>query len=279
MRIGNLSGRLVLQVDAGVVDVDRASAGVVGADPQAVFDRWDEFVAWVTSADLPAGEAYQESDLGPPVPRPRQVFGIGLNYRDHAAETGRPPPDRPLVFTKFVSAITGPYGDVRLPPGNVDWEVELVVVIGHRAWQVPEPEAWAHVAGLTIGQDLSERLGQFAGDPPQFSLAKSHPGFGPLGPWLVTPDELADPDDLALGCQVNGQQMQQSRTSQLIFPVPALVARLSADLPLLPGDVIFTGTPAGVGGVRQPPRFLAPDDELVSAIEGIGEMRHRLVPA
>jgi 2,4-diketo-3-deoxy-L-fuconate hydrolase len=280
MRIGNLSGRLVLQSGAGgadVVDVERASGGAFGADPQAAFDRWDDLVAWAASADLPPGEPYDEADLGPPVPRPRQVFGIALNYRDHAAETGAVLPEQPLVFTKFPTAITGSHGEIRLPAGNVDWEVELVVVIGRRAWQVGASAAWSHVAGLTVGQDLSERVGQFAGATPQFSLAKSHPGFGPMGPWLVTPDELPDPDDLALGCRLNGEQMQQSRTSQLVFPVPELVARLSAVLPLLPGDVVFTGTPAGVGGTRRPPRFLQPGDELVSHVEGIGEMHHRFI--
>jgi 2,4-didehydro-3-deoxy-L-rhamnonate hydrolase len=277
MRVGNLSGRLVLQVGEGVVDVERASGGALPTDPQAAFDRWDELVAWAASAAPAQGEPFEESELGPPAPRPRQVFGIGLNYRDHAAETGRPPPQEPMVFAKFVSAITGPYGDITVPPGNVDWEVELVVVIGRRAWQVAESEAWSHVAGLTVGQDVSERRGQFIGDPAQFSLAKSHPGFGPMGPWLVTPDEVSDPDDLALGCRLNGEQVQASRTSELIFPVPVLVARLSAILPLLPGDAIFTGTPSGVGGRRQPPRFLGPGDELVSEIEGIGQMRHRFV--
>jgi 2,4-didehydro-3-deoxy-L-rhamnonate hydrolase len=277
VRIGNLSGRLVIRSGAGVVDVQRASQGAVGADPQAVYDQWDELVGWAASTDLPEGDPFEETDLGPPVPRPRQVFGIALNYRDHAAETGAALPEQPLVFTKFPSAITGPYGEIRVPDGNVDWEVELVVVIGRRAWQVGLGEAWSYVAGLTVGQDLSERLGQFAGASPQFSLAKSHPGFGPMGPWLVTADEVPDPDDLALGCRLNGEQMQQSRTSQLVFPVAELVARLSAVLPLLPGDVIFTGTPAGVGGTRRPPRFLHPGDELVSQVEGIGEMRHRFV--
>jgi 2-keto-4-pentenoate hydratase/2-oxohepta-3-ene-1,7-dioic acid hydratase in catechol pathway len=136
-------------------------------------------------------------------------------------------------------------------------------------------EALAYVAGYAVGQDISERILQMAATPPQFSLGKSLPGFGPIGPWLVTLDELADPNDLELGCAINGEQMQLSRTSSLIFPVPALIEKLSAVMPLLPGDVIFTGTPSGVGLGRTPQRWLAPGDELVSYIEGIGELRHR----
>jgi 2,4-diketo-3-deoxy-L-fuconate hydrolase len=279
MRIGNLAGRLVIQVgDEGVVDVEWASGGLFPADPQGVYDRWDELVGWMAAAELPEGQPFEPDELGAPAPRPRQVFGLALNYRDHAAETGAPLPEEPSVFTKFPSAVTGPYGEIELPDdGNVDWEVELVVVMGRGGRHIPHDEAWDRIAGVTVGQDISDRRRQFAGSMPQFSLAKSSPGFAPMGPWLVTPDELDDPDDLALGCSVNGETMQQSRTSQLVFPVPALVERLSAVVPLLPGDVIFTGTPAGVGGTRQPPRYLRPGDELVSHIEGVGEMRHRLI--
>jgi 2-keto-4-pentenoate hydratase/2-oxohepta-3-ene-1,7-dioic acid hydratase in catechol pathway len=208
------------------------------------------------------------------------VFGIGLNYRDHAAESGLPvPTGEPPVFTKFPSCITGPYGDIELPEGHVDWEVELVAVIGRRARHVPAERALDHVAGYAVGQDVSERILQLAATPPQFSMGKSLPGFGPVGPWLVTLDELADPGDLALGCAINGEQVQSSRTSQLIFSVPALVANLSASVVLLPGDVIFTGTPSGVGLGRNPQRWLADGDVLTSHIEGIGEMRHRFVAA
>jgi 2,4-didehydro-3-deoxy-L-rhamnonate hydrolase len=165
-----------------------------------------------------------------------------------------------------------------LPSESVDWEVELVVVIGARAHRVAEANGWQHVAGLTVGQDVSERVVQYAAGR-QFSLGKSFPGFGPMGPWLVTPDELARPDDLALQCSVNGEIVQKSRTSDMVFSVSQLIAELSAILPLLPGDVIFTGTPEGVGVARQPPRFLKPGDLVESEIEGIGALRNRCVPA
>jgi 2-keto-4-pentenoate hydratase/2-oxohepta-3-ene-1,7-dioic acid hydratase in catechol pathway len=204
------------------------------------------------------------------------VFGIGLNYRAHAAEAGLQLPDRIAVFTKFPTCITGPFADVVLPSPMVDWEVELVVVIGARAHRVSESAAWSHVAGLTIGQDVSERVVQWSGGG-QFSMGKSFPTFGPMGPCLVTPDEFAKPDDLALSCSVEGEVMQDSRTSDMVFTVPQIIAELSAILPLLPGDVIFTGTPQGIGAARKPARFLKPGEVVTSTIEGIGTMRNRCV--
>ncbi|MFJ7327501.1 fumarylacetoacetate hydrolase family protein [Streptomyces cyaneofuscatus] len=277
MRIANLAGRLALVVDGLAVDVEQASDGLFAADPQAVYERWEEFRRWAAQAQLPEGEAFDSTRLGAPAPAPRQLVAAGLNYRDHAAEAGFALSDSmPPVFTKFASSLSGPVTEVVLPPGgHTDWEIELVVVIGTRAHHVTADAAWSHVAGLTAGQDISERITQLDGPTPQFSLGKSFPGFAPTGPWLVTPDEFGDPGDLALRCTVNGEEVQKSRTSDMIFPVPELIARLSSVMPLLPGDVIFTGTPAGVGIARDPQRRLAPGDELVSTIEGIGELRQR----
>ena len=275
MRIANLAGRLVLLTPGGAVDVERVSGQRFSADPHAVYSRWDEFTAWAGDLTSPEAEAFDEAGLRAPSPAPAQVFGVGLNYRDHAAEAGLALPDSPTVFTKFRGCLTGPAGEIALTGSTVDWEAELVAVIGREARNVPVERGWDHVAGLTVGQDLSDRTRQLAGPVPQFNLGKSAPGFGPTGPWLVTPDEFADPDNLELGCAVNGESVQKSRTSELIFPVPELIARLSAILPLLPGDLVFTGTPAGVGNARSPQRFLAAGDELVTTIEGIGTMRHR----
>ena len=278
MRIANVKGRLTIVGERGGIDVETASKGRFKADPQAVYEDWAAFREWAKSAATASATPIAEGTLDSPAPRPRQVFGIGLNYRDHAAEANLPLPERPATFTKFPTCITGAYADVELPSDKVDWEIELVAVIGIRAHRVAEPAGWDHVAGLAVGQDLSERVVQW-GAGGQFSLGKSFPGFGPIGPHLVTPDELAKRDDLALRCTVNGEVVQQSRTSEMVFNVPRLVAELSAILPLLPGDVIFTGTPAGVGAVRKPPRFLKPGDVVESTIEGIGTIRNRCVAA
>ncbi len=277
MRVANLSDRLALVTAEGTraVDVASLSGGRFGPDPQSVYREWDAFMAWAATADLSTAAPFAVEDLGAPAPAPQQVLAIGLNYQEHAAESGFAVPEAPTVmFTKWVSCLTGPVTVVELPEGgHTDWEVELVAVIGRRAERVSVADAWDHVAGVTVGQDLSERITQGAGPSPQFSLGKSLPGFGPMGPWLVTTDELTDRDDLELGCAINGEQVQKGRTSDLVFTVPALVSALSHKLPLLPGDVLFTGTPSGVGMGRSPQRFLQPGDELVSRISGIGELR------
>lgn len=287
MRIANHAGRLALLDPAAGpegtrgIDVERASGGRFGADPQAVYARWAEFGDWATTASFADAAEIAPDDLGAVTPRPPQVFAVGLNYRDHAAESGFELPSEPVVFTKYASSFTGPRGDIRLSPGNVDWEVELVAVISTGGHEIPAADGWQHVAGLTIGQDISDRVAQFAAPPAQFGMGKSFPGFAPVGPSLVTVDELRsaglDPDDLELGCLVNGESVQKGRTGTMIFSVPELVARLSAIVTLLPGDVVFTGTPSGIGAGMSPPRFLADGDELVTWCAGIGEMRHRFV--
>jgi 2,4-diketo-3-deoxy-L-fuconate hydrolase len=276
MRVANADGRAVLVVDDGIVDIATASGGALPTDAQLLFERWDDVRALADRVPGPE-EPFEPSALQAPVPRPRQVFAIGMNYAAHAAEAGVEAPEFPPTFTKFPTCLTGPDSTVALPSAFVDWEVELVAVIGAAAYEVEVGQGWSHVAGLTVGQDLSERIVQTRPPAPQFSLGKSFPGFGPTGPWVTTPDELDDPDDLALGCTVNGEEVQKSRTSDLIFGVDALVHLLSSITPLLPGDLIFTGTPSGVGGTRTPPRFLAPGDELVSTIEGLGTIHTHLV--
>ncbi|GAS98333.1 fumarylacetoacetate (FAA) hydrolase family protein [Mycolicibacterium canariasense] len=281
MKVGNLDGRLILIGDDGAyVDVAEGSAGRFGHDPTAVYDRWDEFLEWAATVDFSPENRVDTGQLSPPVPTPRQIFAIGLNYSDHASESGFAVPDQPTVFTKFVSCLASPHCDVTLPgDGNTDWEVELVAVIGRKGTDIDESDAWSHIAGLTVGQDISERLTQSAGPAPQFSLGKSFPGFGPIGPWVVPVAEFSDPDDLELGCSINGTEMQRGRTKDLVFSVPALVSKLSRIVTLYPGDLIFTGTPAGVGLGRNPQVYLQEGDELVSWVEGIGEIRQRFVSA
>lgn len=278
MRIGSRAGRTVLVApDAtSMVDLATASSGVFGPDPREVFDAWEELVKWhdATEIDFAThGEQIEADELEAPSPSPRQVFAIGLNYRDHVAESGLTLPATPTVFTKFVASFAGPVGDLVLAGETVDWEAELVVVMGRSARHVTAEDAWSSVAGVTVGQDYSERTLQLAGPAPQFSLGKSFPGFAPQGPWLVTPDEFADPDRIAISCTVNGTTVQSSSTEQLIFSVPDLVAHLSSVLELFPGDVIFTGTPSGVGGARKPPWFLTDGDVVETTVEGIGTLR------
>jgi 2-keto-4-pentenoate hydratase/2-oxohepta-3-ene-1,7-dioic acid hydratase in catechol pathway len=275
MRFANVSGRLNVVTDSGaVVDIAEASRGQVGGNVQDAYTQWSAVLEVAAGLDDARGQNVPCAEFGNPSPVPRQVFAIGLNYADHAAEASFAVPGEPTVFTKFPASLTGPFGAIDLPPGHVDWEVELVVVIGRGGHRIAAEDAWSHVAGLSVGQDLSERDRQQMGSTPQWSMAKSFPGFSPVGPLLVTPDEFDDPDDLELGCLLNGEEVQKGRTADMVFPVPELIARLSAVTPLLPGDVLFTGTPAGVGVWRTPQRFLAPGDELVSYVHGIGEMRH-----
>jgi 2-keto-4-pentenoate hydratase/2-oxohepta-3-ene-1,7-dioic acid hydratase in catechol pathway len=279
MRVANLGGRATLVVpgaDDRGLDIAEVSGGKFGPNVQALYDEWDALRAFTAELDLTAVAAsgFDRADLHAPVPAPRQVFAIGLNYRTHAAEAGMDLPTVPATFTKFPSCITGPDAVVQLPGGTVDWEVELVVVVGRRAHRVAAADAWSHVAGLTIGQDLSDRTLQFAAGG-QFSLGKSHRGFAPLGPWVITPDEIDGVDDLALGCAIDGETVQDGRTGDLVFDVSQLIAQLSDVVPLLPGDIIFTGTPGGVGFARRPPRFLQAGETLVSWIEGIGTIRTR----
>ena len=277
MRLAVIKSRLALIDTRGAIDVAAVSAGEFLPDPQAIYAQWARFRAWyaANSETIRTAEAtpYSSDELGAPVPEPRQVFAIGMNYRAHAAEAGLGTPESdPVVFAKFPSSITGPAAAVELPSEAVDYEAELVVVIGVRAHRTSRADAWAHVAGLTLGQDLSERLVQFRGPTPQFSLGKSYPGFSPTGPVLVTPDEFDDPDNIGIGCTLNGQQMQKGRTGDLIFTVPHLIESLSAVVPLLPGDLIFTGTPAGIGWARDPRVVLRPGDHLITQAEVIGEM-------
>jgi 2,4-didehydro-3-deoxy-L-rhamnonate hydrolase len=278
MRFGNVGGRMQLVAGDGLVDVESASGGRLPADPVAALEQWDALVGWARSGDTGSLLAIPRpgAALLAPVPRPRQVFGVGLNYRLHVAEGGREVPEEPAVFTKFPSCIAGPTREIPVGSETVDWEVELVVVVGQTAHRVGVDRGWDHVAGLMVGQDISDRAVQMR-PPAQWSLAKSFSGFGPTGPFLVTVDEVPDRDDLELGCSVNGEEVQKARTSDLIFPVPELVSRLSHIVTLWPGDLIFTGTPAGVGYARTPPRFLHPGDVVTSYVEGVGELRNPCV--
>jgi 2-keto-4-pentenoate hydratase/2-oxohepta-3-ene-1,7-dioic acid hydratase in catechol pathway len=216
--------------------------------------------------------------LGAPVGLVPKFLGIGLNYRDHAEETGMPIPEVPIVFAKASSCVSGPNDPVLAPKGfeRMDYEVELAVVIGSRAKNVSEAGALDYVAGYCIGNDISERSLQ-KGGPGEWIKAKSYDTFGPLGPWLVTTDEVPDPQRLDLRLDLNGARMQTGSTSTMIFSVAKLVSYISQYMTLMPGDVITTGTPPGVGMARNPRVFLKPGDEIRASISGLGEQRFMIV--
>jgi 2-keto-4-pentenoate hydratase/2-oxohepta-3-ene-1,7-dioic acid hydratase in catechol pathway len=275
-RLVNVDGRAALEQDGSWFDLATVSGDDTLADPMVAVARHHELhdLAGRLGAAVPGG-AMASTTLGAPVPRPRQVFGIGLNYAEHAGESGQPVPTVPLTFTKFPSCIVGPTADVPVTGPMVDWEVEVVAVIGSEVSHVAVADGWNYVAGLMLGQDVSDRAVQLSDTPPQFSLGKSFTAFGPTGPALVSLDAFADTDNVGLWCDVNGERMQDGRTNDLIFSVPQLVAYLSSICTLYPGDLVFTGTPSGVGLARG--QFLAVGDELVSGGEGLGELRNRLV--
>ena len=275
MRFANVAGRASVVVDNTVVDLAEATDGRIGPDPMDIYRSWDD-VLQIGRGLSPSSTSLDPDQLGCPVPTPRQVFAIGLNYRRHAEEAGMKVPTKPATFTKFPSSLAGPFDDITVVGDATDWEVELVVVMGRTADRVARDEAWSYVAGLTVGQDISDRYLQMAAGA-QFSLGKSHRGFGPMGPWVVSVDEFDDPGDLALGCSIDGEVVQDARTSDLIFDIPALIEELSSVLTLWPGDVIFTGTPSGVGMGYSPARALAPGNVIETWIEGIGTMRNRCV--
>ena len=254
----------VLDADGQVRDLSRHISDL-SEDVLGTLDK-------VPTDDLPHVDGSPR--FGIPVAGVGKFIGIGLNYADHAAEAGMAIPAEPIVFMKATSALSGPHDDVRLPRGSVksDWEVELGVVIGSRAQYVSEDTALDHVAGYTIVNDVSERAFQTEGTG-QWTKGKSCDTFGPVGPWLVTPDEIGDPQDLAMSLTVNGVQMQQGSTRTMIFTVAQIISYLSRMMTLHPGDIIATGTPPGVGMGRKPPVYLKPGDVMELEIEGLGRQR------
>ncbi len=218
--------------------------------------------------------------LGPCVANVGKLLCIGLNYSDHAAETGSPEPSEPILFMKATTAINGPHDPVVAPRGStkLDWEVELGIVIGRRACGVGEDEALDHVAGYCVVNDVSEREFQLERPGGQWTKGKSCDTFAPLGPWMVTRDEVPDPQSLGMWLDVNGRRFQDGNTRTMIFGVKTLVSFASAYMTLEPGDVIPTGTPPGVGAGHKPPVFLQPGDVMSLGIDGLGEQRQEVVP-
>jgi 2,4-diketo-3-deoxy-L-fuconate hydrolase len=272
--LANVNGRASLVEGPHYFDLEELTRGRIGPDPMAALSMAAALHELETRTTRPHG-LIEAATLGPPVPRPSQVFGIGLNYRAHLDEFQVEPGGEPLVFAKFPGSIAGPTDEIRLRGDRVDWEVELVVVIGQRAKDVPRRGAWPYVAGLCIGQDISDRARQFAGQHPQFCLAKSFDSYAPIGPFVVSTTEAEESAGRDIQCHVSGELMQSSRTDRMLYDIPRLIECLSSVVTLQPGDLIFTGTPDGVGMARN--RYLRHGDVVVSSITGLGRMTNRCV--
>jgi 2-keto-4-pentenoate hydratase/2-oxohepta-3-ene-1,7-dioic acid hydratase in catechol pathway len=264
----------------GILDADghiRDLSGVVGDIEGDVLGP--ESLKQLSSLDLSRLPRVEGAPrIGAPVARVPKFLGIGLNYRDHAAETGMPIPEVPIVFTKATSCVSGPNDPILMPADwqRMDFEVELAFVVGSPAKRVPEADALTCVAGYCICNDVSERSLQ-KGGPGEWIKAKSYESFGPLGPWLVTKDEVPDPQALDLTLDLNGARMQTGNTSTMVFGVAKLLSYISQFMTLMPGDVITTGTPPGVGMARNPRMFLKAGDQLTLTISGLGEQHQSVV--
>lgn len=264
----------MLDAEGNIRDLSGLVPDITG---QAFEDGTIARLAGVDPASLPLVPA--GTRIGPCVGNVGAFHAIGLNYADHARETNAPIPDSPILFSKARSCIVGPNDDVVLPEGSEksDWEVEIAFLIGKRAWRVSRDEAPAHIAGYFVCNDVSERAYQLEQGGGQWAKGKGCPTFGPIGPWLVTPDEIADPLNLSLWLDLNGERIQDSSTRNIIFPFDELVSHLSHYVLLEAGDIITTGTPPGVGLGMKPPRYLRRGDVMRLSVEGLGVQEQRVV--
>ncbi|KRO18071.1 fumarylacetoacetate hydrolase family protein [Lacticaseibacillus saniviri] len=256
------------QVVAITVEGDTV-VGQIVQSAATVFEVIENGLAHYT---LEAAHPLDMAALQMPIPVPTQVFAVGMNYRDHSQEIHIQLPEVPSIFTKFQTSLAAPNVTVKRHGDKTDWETELVIVIGRGGRDITKADALTHVAGYMIGQDLSDRAVQFANATPQFSMGKSFENYGPMGPWVTTPDEISELGQLQIETRVNDQVMQHATLDQMIFDVPTLISYVSSVTELVAGDVIFTGTPSGVGVGRDPQQFLQPGDKLVSAIDQLGSL-------
>ncbi len=272
----NHAGRAVLISGDSFHDLETLSGGNIPADPMSALTHEDLLheLQKQTAGRTPEGTV-DASQLGAPSPAPQKVFGIGLNYKTHADESGMEVPDNPVVFAKFSSCIAAPNTNVELRSERVDYEAEIVVIIGKGGKDIAKADAWKHVFGVTAGQDVSDRAVQMASKPPHFDLGKSFDTFGPIGPVVVSPDALPNRDAIGLKCLVNGEERQNDSTANLIFDIPFLIEYLSHITTLKTGDVIFTGTPAGVGMMQK--KLLRDGDVVTTIVDGVGTLTNKCV--
>ena len=275
-KLANIKGRAALLNEESFYDLEKISEGNLSHDTtNALFhlEELDELNNKLN--DLEATGKISEAEFDAPVSFPKNCYAVGLNYRNHAEEANMTIPEVPMVFTKHTSCLVGATADVEMRSDYVDYEAELVVVIGLSGKDISNDQAWNHVAGLCVGQDISDRPAQFASTPPMFNLGKSFDTFGPMGPALVSPDSLPNKESLVIECKVNDEIRQNDNTDDLIFDVPTIISYLSEIVTLNTGDVIFTGTPGGVG-VSQG-KFLKDGDIITTSIKGLGTLTNKCV--
>lgn len=278
-RLGLLEGDQIVDLNVAAPELPGDMLGFLRAGQAALTHTRAALARRVQGSKRPLLHSAASARLAPPIPRPGKIICIGLNYSDHAAESGQPVPQRPVVFAKFGTSVIGPKDAIRWSPDvtqQVDYEAELAVVIGRTARQVSQEDALEYVVGYMCANDVSARDLQFI-DANQWVRGKSLDTFCPLGPYLVTRDEVPDPGALSIRCILNGQTMQDSTTANLIFDVPTLVSYLSHSFTLEPGDIILTGTPPGVGSARKPPVFMKPGDHVVVEVEGLGRLDNTVI--
>ena len=274
-KLGSNSGKAIFIKDDKYYDISLISNGDISSDPiEALSDTEKLSQLYSKLTDYEPSGNLSDINLGPPL-IPTNVFAVGLNYKKHAEESNLELPPFPMIFTKHSTCISGPKSDICMKSDMVDYEAELVFVIGKGGKDISKEDAWDHVAGLCAGQDISDRPVQFHATPPQFNLGKSFDTFGPIGPYIVSTDLFNDKESLKLQCWVNDELRQETLTNDLIFDIPYLISYISEFITLNTGDVIFTGTPEGVGATQG--KFLKDGDILKTTIEGIGTLENKCV--
>jgi 2-keto-4-pentenoate hydratase/2-oxohepta-3-ene-1,7-dioic acid hydratase in catechol pathway len=275
-KLANIDGKSSLIDGDHYYDINTISQGKITSDPSKILNSLNELHELSSKlVDLEPTGLIENSLLGAPVTNSRNCFAVGLNYRAHAEESSMEIPPFPMVFTKHTSCIVGPFDNIEMKSDIVDYEAELVLVIGKEGKNISKDSAWDHVAGLTVGQDISDRAVQFHATPPQFNLGKSFDTFGPIGPYLVSPDLIANKDNVHLECYINDELRQESRTDDLIFTVPDIISYISEFLTLNTGDLIFTGTPSGVGATQG--KLLKDGDVITTTIKEIGTIKNKCI--
>ena len=274
-KLGSNSGRAIFIKDDKYYDVNTISNGDISSNSlKALSDTEKLSQLYINLNDYEPSGNLSDISLDPPI-IPINVFAVGLNYKKHAEESNLEIPPFPMIFTKHSTCISGPKSDICMKSDMVDYEAELVFVIGKGGKDISKEDAWQHVAGLCVGQDISDRPVQFHATPPQFNLGKSFDTFGPIGPYLVSTDLFDNKESLKLQCWVNDELRQETRTNDLIFDIPYLISYISEFITLNTGDVIFTGTPEGVGATQG--KFLKDGDILKTTIEGIGTLENKCI--